>query len=491
MASVSVSKGIEGRVAEALARAGYSGSGATLVIAASGGPDSTALVRCLDRLRESHGLILHVAHLNHDFRGDEADADAAFVEELAKGLGLPFSVAKQDPIAYQKERDISSFEQGAREMRYTFLAQTAQTAGAGAVVAGHTADDLAETVLLHLLRGSGLHGLRGMIEVAPWPGPEGSGISLFRPLLGTTKAELRGYCQELDQPFREDSGNYLWRFTRNKIRNDLMPKLAEDYNPRVREALVRLAHTAAEEVDFLEGEVDRVWPALASQEAGGVRLSMSGLAGLHPAVQRLALRRAYMLVYGDGRRLQESHLVAMTDLVQGGVGGRMLDLPGGIRFQRGYDEVGLTRSEGLPSPFPDLLDGHNLTFPETTADDLVVEAGPWRVTMSVTVVDGEGVPWATTASDGYWTSLDRSVLGDVGVVRTWQPGDRIQPSGMRGHKKIQDLFTDAKVPRHWRDKIPLLVCDSGVAWVAGYRTAEWAKAKSGGNPTLWIRLDSI
>ena len=491
MASNSAIKGrFEGRVTQALKRAGYSGSGATLVVAASGGPDSTALLRCLARLRESHGLTLHVAHLNHDFRGDEADEDAAFVEELATELGLPFSVSKQDPIEYQKERGISSFEQGAREMRYAFLAQTAESTGARAVAAGHTSDDLAETVLLHLLRGSGLHGLRGMTEVAPWPWPaERSGISLFRPLLGTTKDETLGYCRELGQPFREDSGNYLWRFTRNKVRHDLMPKLAEDYNPRVREALVRLARTAAEEVDFLEGELDRVWPTLAAQQGSGVRLSISALASLHPSVQRLALRRAYMMVYGDGRRLRESHLIAMTEMAQGGAAGRTLNLPGGVRFERGYDDVGLTRTDGLSSPFPELPQEHTVTLPKTTGDDLVVEAGPWRITMRVTAADGEHVSWATTPSDGYWTRLDRAAVGDAGVVRSWRPGDRVQPSGMQGHKKIQDLFADSKVPRHWRDKIPLLVCDCGVAWVVGYRTAEWAKADSSCTATLWIRFD--
>ena len=375
-------------------------------------------------------------------------------------------------------------------MRYAFLAQTAESTGARAVAAGHTSDDLAETVLLHLLRGSGLHGLRGMTEVAPWPWPaKRSGISLFRPLLGTTKDETLGYCRELGQPFREDSGNYLWRFTRNKVRHDLMPKLAEDYNPRVREALVRLARTAAEEVDFLEGELDRVWPTLAAQQGSGVRLSISALASLHPSVQRLALRRAYMMVYGDGRRLRESHLIAMTEMAQGGAAGRMLNLPGGVRFELGYDDVGLTRTDGLPSPFPEFPQEHPVTLPETTGDDLVAEAGPWRITMRVTAVDSEHVSWATTPSDGYWIRLDRAAIGDAGVVRSWRPGDRVQPSGMQGHKKIQDLFTDSKVPRHWRDKIPLLVCDRGVAWVVGYRTAEWAKADSSGTATLWIRFD--
>lgn len=482
---------MERRVADALQRAGYSHNGTTLVVAASGGPDSTALVCCLARLQESHGLTLCIAHLNHDFRGDEADADATFVEELAKGLDLPFVVVKQDPIQYQKERGISSFEQGAREMRYAFLARTAKSNEARSVAAGHTSDDLAETVLLHLLRGSGLHGLRGMTEVAPWPWPtEGAGVSLFRPLLGTTKNETLAYCQELGQPFRLDSGNYLWRFTRNKVRQDLMPKLAEDYNPKVREALVRLAHTAAEEVDFLERQLDLVWPAMVDQESGEVRLSISSLLGLHAALQRLAFRRAYMIVFGDGRRLRESHLVAMTNLVRGGVSGRTLDLPGGVKFQRGYDRVGISRNAGQTSPFPELSAEHELTFPDTIGADSVVEAERWRITMRVTAADEPPLAWAEIGPDAYCAGFDRAILGDGGVVRSWRPGDRIQPSGMRGHKKIQDLYADSKVPRHWRGNIPLLVCDDSVAWVVGYRTAEWAKAGASSRTKLWIRFET-
>ena len=236
---------LERQVEGALVRSGLHRDGTRLVIGASGGPDSTALLRCLHRLGERFPISLHVAHLNHDFRGAEADHDAAFVQRLADGLGLPCSIDKQDPIAYQRDRGISSFEQAAREMRYFFLAAVAASEGASAVALGHTADDQAETVLLHLLRGSGLHGLRGMSELAEWPwaGP-GSGPLLFRPMLGVGKADTAAYCRFLGQTYREDSGNYLWRFTRNKVRLDLMPKLARDYNPRVRDALARLSRTA-------------------------------------------------------------------------------------------------------------------------------------------------------------------------------------------------------------------------------------------------------
>ena len=479
----------ERRVADALQRSGFSYTGANLVVACSGGPDSTALLRCLDRLREAHGLSLLVAHLNHDFRGAEADDDAAFVERLAASLDLPCSVVKEDPIAYQRERGISSFEQGAREMRYSFLAGAAQSVGASAVATGHTSDDLAETVLLHLLRGAGLHGLRGMTELAPWPWPgQGHGISLFRPLLGSTKDEVKAYCRETSQDFREDTGNYLWRFTRNRVRHQLMPRLAEEFNPRVRDALTRLARTAAEEVDFLEEELDRVWPETAAEDVDGVTLSASTLNGLHPALQRLAFRRAYILVTGDARRLGESHLSAMLKLAESGDGGRELDLPGGVKLRRSYAELRVSRVHVPTAPFPELPGEYPISFSVRAGESREFDAGPWRVIIEAR--EGNNGPEAIVGGPGdYTVILDREALGDWGTIRAWRPGDRIQPSGMRGSKKLQDLFTDAKIPRYWRDRVPLLVCDRGVAWVAGYRTAEWAKAGAEGRTALWIRLE--
>ena len=339
---MTTASGFERQVAVALRRAGFPPGGATLVVGASGGPDSTALLRCLHRLRPDFSLRLHVAHLNHDFRGAEADHDAAFVQRLADGLGLPCSIDKQDPIGYQKQRGISSFEQAAREMRYSFLSCVAASVGANAVALGHTADDQAETVLLHLLRGSGLHGLRGMSVLTEWPWPEPApGPVLFRPMLGVGKADTAAYCRALGQTYREDSGNYMWRFTRNKVRLDLMPKLSRDYNPRVREALSRLSRAASEDLDFIEGELARLWPGIAEEGSGEVVVNAAALSALHPALQRHALRRAYAFVAGDARRLGESHLESMLSLVNGEAGSRSAHLPRGVRAHRRGDDLKL------------------------------------------------------------------------------------------------------------------------------------------------------
>ena len=480
---------LERKVAAALRRAGYSNNGVTLVVGASGGPDSSALLYALDRLREAHGLSLHVAHLNHNFRGQEAEDDAAFVAEIAKELGLPVTVVKEDPHEYQRKRGISSFEQGAREMRYAFMARVAGEAGARAVTVGHTADDLAETVMLHVLRGSGLHGLRGMGEVSEWPWPaDAAGLQLFRPLLDVTKDQTAEYCREIGRTYREDSGNYMWRFTRNKLRHDLMPKLAEEYNPQVRDALVRLARTAAAELDFVEGELDRAWPSLAVETDGEVRFSRSALRELHPTLQRLALRRGYISVSGDATRLRESHIVSMVDLALGERGGRSLDLPGGVILRQGYGELVLTRNSEEGCPYPELDSEYQVVFPAEDGVEITAMAGPWLVTMQGGTA-AERPDWAGDDGDEWTACLDRRAIGSSATVRAWRPGDRIQPLGMRGRKKLQDLFTDLRVPRPWRERVPLFESERGIAWVVGHRIAHWAKVTpDASEQVLWVRF---
>ena len=487
---------LERQISDAVKRAGYSNTGTTLVVGVSGGPDSTALLYALVAVKDIHGLSLHVGHLNHNFRGQEAEDDAVFVEDMAHSLGVPVTVVKADPHEYQIKRGISSFEQGAREMRYAFLAQISKDTGAKAVTVGHTSDDLAETVLLHVLRGSGLHGLKGMTESSDWPWPgEVEGLLLFRPLLGVTKDQTAAYVRGRGKTFREDSGNYMWRFTRNKVRHDLMPKLEEDYNPQVRKALVRLAHAAAGELDFVEGELSRAWPGVAAESEGEVRFSRVALGELHPHLQRLALRRGYILVNGDATRLAESHLLSMVGLVQGERSGRILELPGGVILRQDYRELVLTRDRQTDCPYPELDGEHPILLPVETGVETVVSAGPWLVTMQVGIAAAE-TSWSGTGSGAgdKWTAcLDRGSLGDGAAdeltVRAWRPGDRIQPLGMRGQKKLQDLFTDLRVPRHWRGRVPLLESARGIVWVVGHRIADWAKVNAeAGEQVLWVRF---
>ena len=474
---MSVTGRLESQAAEALVRAGFSGNGSILVVGISGGPDSSALLHCLSRLSQKHSLKLHAAHLNHDFRGEEAEEDAKAAAALASSLGIPSTVEQRDVTEHQRQRRISSFEQAARELRYSFLAEVAEEVGASAVAVGHTSDDLAETVLLHILRGTGIQGLRGMSERSPWPFPgEDSGLSLFRPLLTVTRAETESYCRELGYQYREDTGNLLHRFTRNRVRHNLMPLLRSEYNPQVRESLVRLSRTAALESEYLAAEVERVWPQAAEEKEGGVVFDRAALAALHPAMQKLLFRKAYSRLTGDTRRLGERHLEAMAELAQSAKSGRSVDLPKGLRFGRAYDSLRLSSLADAACPFPDLPGTYRLDVPSSDAGQAVQQVGPWRVTLRLETssVPDEG----EEPESNPWTAhFDPGALEPPLEVRTRRPGDRIQPLGMGGEKKLKDLFSDAHVPREWRDRVPLLVARRGIAWVVGYRIADWARVK--------------
>ncbi|MCH7620442.1 MAG: tRNA lysidine(34) synthetase TilS [Chloroflexi bacterium] len=482
---------VERLASASLSRCGFFGEGASpLVVGVSGGPDSTALLYCLYRLRKAWDLKLHVAHLNHDFRGEEADADAEFVTNLALELDLPVTVEKQDPLAYQRERGISSFEQGARELRYAFLAKVATSIGATAVAVAHTADDLAETVLLHILRGAGMHGLRGMTELAPWPWPVNlPQLQLLRPLLEATKAETVAYCNSLGRSFRVDTGNALPRFTRNRVRQSLLPLLAEEYNPRIRESLVRLAHTASLELDFLETETDAIWPQVLIDpeegeaeegDAGSVSLHRLALSKLHPALRRMVLRRAYILVAGDARRLRESHLRAMADAAGRRSSGQTLQLPGGWRLHVTYDFLRLTKNPALDCPYPPLTGEYPVSLPQSTGEVAVTRLEGWEISIQIVTTPGaeqiaQAPPLAAYLGP---RAFDPQALGPGLQIRSRQPGDRFQPLGMTHQKKLQDFFTDDRIPESWRDRVPLLVTGRGIVWVVGHRIAEWARVRA-------------
>ncbi len=475
----------------ALERAGYAGADALLVVAVSGGPDSMSLLHALLRLKERAGLRLHVAHLDHDFRGEEAKDDARFVARAAGDLGLPATVEEADPVAYQRRMGLSSFEEAAREVRYNFLARLCGDVGASAVALGHTADDLAETVLMHIIRGSGVHGLRGMSEVSSWQGRSGSPRAvLFRPLLEATKQETAAYCHERGISFREDSGNSLPRFTRNRVRHDLMPALA-GYNPRIRDALVRLSRSAALEVDYLETQVAGMWDAIARQEGESLVMDSAALASLHPLMKRMVMRRAYGELAGSPRRLEESHLKAMEALILG-PSGRALELPGGLRLHSTYGRLVLSPGLEMPCPFPP-MEGEQPVLLPAPAGAVAVPPGNeatthipgWRVDVRcMPATEATSV----TDDDPFTAYFDPEAIGGDIWVRARAPGDRFHPLGMRRGKKLQDFYTDRKVPRAWRDRVPLVLAGRGIAWVVGYRIAEWAKVKEDSRRVCRVRF---
>lgn len=468
---------LESILRKALRRAGFHRD-ATLVVACSGGPDSTTLLHALLALRPTMGLKLHVAHLNHDFRGQEAEDDAVFVANMAGKLGLPSTVDEADPIAYQQERGISSFEEAAREVRYRFLTNLANSINADAIALGHTADDQAETILMHILRGSGLPGLRGMQELTPWRDtPKAKTATLFRPLLQATRHETRAYCLELKKPFREDSTNRFLRFTRNRIRLQLLPALRE-YNPQVRQALVRIGRAATESLDFLNEQLDDLWPEISSTDGKHVTLDTSSMKELHPTFRAMALRRAFAQASGSVRRLSETHVKSMMALAEGPAG-KIVHLPGELAIRSTHDRLIIGPLQPIDSAPTSPDYEYPLKVPGTTRIPgwlITAELVPSNINPK-TLAPGEAL-------------FDADKMGNCLVVRNRRPGDYFQPLGMTGRKKLKDLFIDLKIPRELRPSIPLLVSEKGVLWVYPYRTSELSRVDHTTSRRLLVRWES-
>ena len=463
---------------KALRRSGFHRA-ATLVVACSGGPDSTALLHALVALQPTARLKLHVAHLNHDFRGQEAEDDARFVAHMAKRLGLDSTVAEDDPIAYQREMGISSFEEAAREVRYRFLTGLAHRINADAIVLGHTADDQAETILMHLIRGAGLPGLRGMREVSRWrDGPQGQSAVLFRPLLEAKRNDTRAYCLELGIPFRVDSTNSSLRFTRNRIRHKLLPAL-EEYNPRVREALLRTGRAAAESLEFLDEELNALWPKMFSKEGRNIFVDAPALKDLRPYMRGMALRRAFAEANGSLRRLSETHVKSMLALSQGPAG-KSVHLPGSLAMRSTQDRliIGPLERRKTTAPTPDFE--HLVNVPGTT------RIPGWRITVEPAPPNLDPKTLGPTAA-----LFDACRMGTHIVVRNRRPGDYLHPLGMSGRKKLKDLFIDLKIPRELRPSTPLLVSSNGLLWVFPYRVSELSKVDESTRRRLLIRWEPI
>ncbi|MEC9308950.1 MAG: tRNA lysidine(34) synthetase TilS [Chloroflexota bacterium] len=450
-----------------------------IVIGVSGGPDSTALLLSLHRIKNVYPINLHIAHLNHDFRGQEADDDEMFVRKLAESMGIKATTEYQDTASYQKQKRISSFEQGARELRYSFLLAVAQKEKAKFVAVAHTADDLAETVLEHILRGTGLNGLRGMSEISPWPWPIGEAkVKLLRPFLQLTKLQTANYCGSLNQTYRNDSTNEMLSFTRNSVRKVLMPILEENYNPRVQAALIRLARSSYIDFDFINSETDKIWDQLATLETDSllkttVTLDKHQFLHVHPSMQRQLVRKAYTIVSQDPRRLTEKHISAVTAMCSSLEPNKIIDLPLGLIAKATYGTLIVgNKPVNQQSITNSHVKDHILTVPTSFNKSISTTFHDWEFTASLIPQD---VSLTHTTSNNLSQYFNPEIVTGTCTLRYWKHGDRFQPIGMSGQKKLQDFFSDCKVPQQERNQIPVLTVGKDIAWIVGYRIADWAK----------------
>lgn len=456
--------------------------GKTLLVAVSGGGDSLALLYALRHLRRDFDLRLHGAHLNHMLRAAASDADAAFVQDTFRRLDVPGEIHSAYVAAYRRAHGLS-LEDAARRLRYRFLADAAARRKADAVAVAHTADDQAETLLLHIIRGSGLAGLRGMQPLERLT-IDNADINLFRPLLSVSREQTYAYCAALGLRPRHDETNLSVEHARNRIRMELLPLMGR-INPAARDALLRLASNAAEDGAYIQEQADAAWREVARQSDGSgiVALDARALARRHPAIQSRILRHAVHAARGsaDGIDIDRCHILAMRRMLTGPAG-KTLSLPSGVMFAAGYGEARIGRADEVQAALrlPAIEGERPLAIPGET------RVGGWRITADVR----EYAACARAVGqcgDAAAETLDFDRLGGDLRLRARLPGDRFQPLGMTRAKKLQDFMVDERIPREMRDGIPLLVSSKGIACVVGWRIAHWARVRDDTRRRLRLR----
>ena len=426
--------------------------GEALLIGVSGGPDSVALLDALVEL----GWRPHVCHLNHQLRGADSDGDAEFVRQLAAHHDLPSSI---------EACTVAPDEDSARRARQEFFARVAERTGIKKLLLAHTADDQVETFLLRLLRGAGVPGLVGI-----WPERQMGTLRVIRPLLKVRRPEIMEYLAARKLSYREDKSNADTRFTRNRIRHELLPLLEREYNPAICDVLLNTAEILRDEDFYLLHHVaQRFYMAACQNDAVNVKT----LANYPIAIQRRVLR---FWLGGDsenGPSFIFDQIEAVRHAALGDSPSAAIDLSGDLVVYREYewlrkaDRKELERVEGK---WPLSLSG------ETVVRELGVRFVLERV---------KSPPYPQE-------SLDADVLGEGLFVRTWENGDRFQPLGMSETKKLQDFFVDEKVPRLKRGRVPLVcTADGRIAWVVGQRIAEPFKVTDNTRRILHLRAEPV
>jgi tRNA(Ile)-lysidine synthase len=459
-------------------------AGTRIVVGVSGGPDSVTLLHVLHDLSGAHDLRLHVAHLNHGIRGPAADADAAFVLDLAKAMNLPVHVERIDVPALA-DREKLTLEEAARRARYTFLCGVAQHIGARHIAVGHNADDQAETVLMHLLRGAGPAGLRGMLPAtrlsdyhllggSKRPPPD---LTLVRPLLNITRTTILAYCQEQGLVTRVDRSNLDTTHFRNKLRHEVLPYLGQ-INPRISERLRNLAEVVRADYLLLQEFVSIAYDTLLiASYPDAVVFDLTRWREQPLAIQRATLRRSLHHLQHSLRDVDFDHIERAVEVAQGGHTGAQATLPHRLQLTVGHTTLTIGEIDALhlPAERP-WLESQGII--QVTIPGVTLLPSGW------TLGAKETLHWNINAIEENPNPLvqwiDAAALGRTTLLRTRQEGDRFPPQGMKGAEvRLSDFLINIKMPRPWRDHLPLLVSDGDILWVTGVRLSEKASVHPG------------
>lgn len=444
----------------------------SVALAVSGGVDSVVMLHLFQAAnqREEWNLKLHVLHLNHRLRGQDSDEDAEFVRQLARRLHLECTIESID-VAGLAAREGLSLETAGRGSRFDFYERICLKRGIRSVALAHHADDNAETVLHRIIRGTGLRGLAGIRRSRPLR-PRSS-IMVIRPMLALRRADIEQYARDRGIACRQDVSNSADTFTRNRIRNEVLPLLREKFNPSVSESLIRLAEQARGLDDYLTETGERVLDSLIVEHDDDRLVLHAPSLTRKPRVIRAQLIRQAVLRLGMSEgEMTFGHLNAVAELAAGREGSKTLDLPAGLRATRSYSRLILERAAPLfhdPSEAPEVR--------VATEGVTVLPVRGMEITASIEPADPRAMEQFLRhgTRDGiacYEEWLDADRVSPPLIGRSRRPGDRFFPLGMSGMKKLSDFFIDEKIDPEARKRTVVLCDQLGPIWIVPFRIDE-------------------
>jgi len=455
--------------------------GEHLLVAVSGGPDSVALLKLLLAVSGEMDLKISVIHLDHCLRGASSKADARWVSSLSSRLELPVFTGRRRVAEWARRKKVSP-EEAARLVRYRFFQAVSRKTGIRKIALGHQADDQAETVLMRLLRGTSPAGLAAMRPLT-----EMGDLLLIRPLLPFWRKEIIGYLDEIGQEYRQDRSNRDRRFFRNRVRLDLISLLEDFYSPRIKEILVNLARAEGERESYIADRVNEIRRRLVEIGPDGLRISIKKLLDQPAALRKEVLKKA--LFEAGCSELDRRHGEKLDKLLRAETG-KKINLPGGVTAKREYDRLLLLKrgyaagkkkySYQLKLPGETIVPQANLK--------VIARRKRWSARSKLPPAHDLREYWSTYPCLGEsraYFSADR--LSSPLVIRSRHPGDRYRPMGLRGSKKIKDIFIDEKIPPSLRDRICLVADREKILWIIGGRPAESARLGKGVQEVVEVR----
>lgn len=444
-----------------------------VLVAVSGGPDSVAMLYLLNDLAQELNLKLHIAHLNHLLRPKEANRDMRFVITLAGKLNIPLSAEKIDAGKFIKKERLSP-EEGARILRYDFLLKTAKKIKARKIAVAHTQDDQAETVLMRLLRGSGLLGLSAISPIRKM-----GNCLIIRPAIDISRREIEKYLKKNKLRYCLDSSNKKNIFLRNKIRSRLLPYLKKNYKKSISEILSRTAKNVALDYEYHNKEAEEVFKKISAFKNGQLFTSLKALKKLHLYMQKQMFHLAVQKIKGNANNLEDRHYDLFIELIKNKKQ-NALELPSGILLNKKSGKIiFLKKTKKEPAK---KIGKTRLKIPGiTTLQDL-------DLAISAKLLKKVDLAKIKQKKSSLVEYFDYEKLNKPLSVRFRQKGDKFQPLGMKEVKSLKEFFIDQKIPREERALTPLVVDRKNIVWVTGARISTQAMVTLNTIHTLKLTL---